>query len=109
RRMSQSEKIAFFSCALADKALIGRAIPFIGGSSSAASIVIEITYEPFEPGLACPQQISVAEISLEEDAMSGFKSLLLCAGLLGSLLSFANGAALAQTTNAEITSGVQSP
>jgi hypothetical protein len=89
--------------------LIGRAIPFIGGSSSAASIVIEITYEPFEPGLACPQQISVAEISLEEDAMSGFKSLLLCAGLLGSLLSFANGAALAQTTNAEIASGVQSP
>ena len=41
--------------------------------------------------------------------MSGFKTLLLCAGLMGSLLSFATGAALAQTTNAEITSGVQSP
>jgi hypothetical protein len=41
--------------------------------------------------------------------MSGFKSLLLCAGLLGSLLSFAHDTALAQTTSAEIASGVQSP
>jgi hypothetical protein len=41
--------------------------------------------------------------------MSRFKSLLVCAGLLGSLLSFAHGTALAQTTNAEIASGVQSP
>jgi hypothetical protein len=36
-----------------------------------------------EPGLACPQQISHRD-SLEA-AMSRFKSLLLCAGLLGSL------------------------
>ena len=41
--------------------------------------------------------------------MSGFKSLLMCAGLLGSLLGFAHGTAFAQTTNAEIASGVQSP
>jgi Caspase domain len=41
--------------------------------------------------------------------MSRFKSLLVCAGLLGSLLSFGHGTALAQTTNAEIASGVQSP
>jgi hypothetical protein len=41
--------------------------------------------------------------------MSGFKSLLLCAGLLGSLLSLGHGTALAQTTNAEIANGVQSP
>jgi len=41
--------------------------------------------------------------------MSGFKSLLVSAGLLGSLLSFAHGTAFAQTTNAEIASGVQSP
>ncbi len=41
--------------------------------------------------------------------MSRFKSLLVSAGLLGSLLSFAHGTAFAQTTNAEIASGVQSP
>jgi hypothetical protein len=56
---------------------------------------------------------------LVEDAMSGFKmsgfkipgfkSLLLCAGLLGGWLSLGHGAAFAQTTNAEIASGVQSP
>jgi hypothetical protein len=41
--------------------------------------------------------------------MSGFKSLLLCAGLLGGLWSLGHGTAFAQTTNAEIASGVQSP
>jgi hypothetical protein len=41
--------------------------------------------------------------------MSGFKSLLMCASVLGSLLGFAHGTAFAQTTNAEIASGVQSP
>ena len=41
--------------------------------------------------------------------MSGFKSLLLCAALLGGLLSLGHGTAFAQTTNAEIASGVQSP
>jgi hypothetical protein len=51
---------------------------------------------------------------LEEDTMSrskmsGFKSLLLCAGLLGGLLSFGDGTALAQPANAEIASGVQGP
>src|SRR5437588_2442761 len=39
--------------------------------------------------------------------MSGFKSLLLCAGLLGSLLSLACGTALAQPANAEIANAVQ--
>src|SRR5438477_1565097 len=41
--------------------------------------------------------------------MSGFKSLLLCAGLLGSLLSFSDGIALAQPANAAIANAVQSP
>src|SRR5438105_4126842 len=41
--------------------------------------------------------------------ISGFRSLLLCAGLLGSLLCFGHGTALAQTTNTEIANGVQSP
>lgn len=41
--------------------------------------------------------------------MSGFKSLLVCAGLLGGLWSFAHDTALAQTANTEIAGGVQSP
>ena len=41
--------------------------------------------------------------------MSGFKSLLLCAGLLGGLLSFGLGTAFAQTADAAIAGGVQSP
>ena len=41
--------------------------------------------------------------------MSGFKSLLLCASLLGSLLSFSDGIALAQPANAAIANAVQSP
>lgn len=41
--------------------------------------------------------------------MSRFKSLLMCAGMLGSLLSAGHGTAFAQTTNAEIASGIQSP
>jgi hypothetical protein len=43
--------------------------------------------------------------------MSRFKSLLLCAGVLGGLLSFAHGAAFAQTANAEAgtSSGLRAP
>jgi len=41
--------------------------------------------------------------------MPVFKSLLLCVGLFGGLLSFAHNAALAQTTDAAIAGGVQSP
>ena len=41
--------------------------------------------------------------------MSGFKSPLLCASLLGSLLSFSDGIALAQPANAAIANAVQSP
>ncbi len=42
--------------------------------------------------------------------MSRFKPLLLCAGLLGSLLSFAHaGAAFAEAPNADIRNGMQAP
>ena len=42
--------------------------------------------------------------------MSRFKPLLLCAGLLGSLLGFAHaGAAFAEAPNADIRNGMQSP
>src|SRR4051794_31798269 len=41
--------------------------------------------------------------------MSRFKSLLLCAGLLGSLLSFACGTAFAQTVETTASSALRGP
>jgi hypothetical protein len=41
--------------------------------------------------------------------MSRFKSTLLCAGLLASLLSFGTGPAFAEAPNADIRNGMQSP
>ena len=41
--------------------------------------------------------------------MSRFKSTLLRAGLLASLLSFGTGAAFAEAPNADIRNGVQMP
>src|SRR5437660_10893057 len=44
---------------------------------------------------------------MSRSKMSGFKSLLLCAGLLGGLLSFGDGHSPSQPANAEIANAVQ--
>ncbi len=46
---------------------------------------------------------------MSRSKMAGFKSLLLCASLLGCLLNFGDGTALAEPANAEFANAVQGP